>query len=76
MNVEGCEMKRLPIGIGEFWIDHFFRGTGNHPYFAVYEGLKLVCVTVYRKGAEEVMRRLANAQSIDEAVQRDMFIRR
>jgi hypothetical protein len=69
-------MKRLPIGIGEFWIDHFFRGTGNHPYFAVYEGLKLVCVTVYRKGAEEVLRRLARVETIEEAVEIDSFMRR
>jgi len=28
-------------------------------YWAVYDGEELVCVTVYRKGAREVVRRLA-----------------
>ena len=54
-------MKRLPITEGEFWIDHFYGG-GSHPYFGVYEGNTLVCVCVYRKGAEEVLRRLAKAK--------------
>ncbi len=30
-------------------------------YFAVYDGEDLVCVTVYRKGAAEVKRRLEEA---------------
>jgi hypothetical protein len=30
-------------------------------YFAVYDGEELVCVTVYRKGAMEVKRRLEMA---------------
>ena len=55
-------MKKLPIRVGEFWVDHFFGGA-SHPYFAVYEGLNLVCVCVYRKGAEEVLRRLAKTQA-------------
>jgi hypothetical protein len=52
-------MKRLPmpIRVKDFWIDHFWGG-GSHPWFAVYEGRNLVCVTVYRRGAEEVLRRL------------------
>ena len=58
-------MKRLPIRDGEFWIDHFYAG-GSHPYFGVYEGNSLVCVCVYRKGAEEVLRRLAKAQILQE----------
>ena len=58
-------MKRLPITDGEFWIDHFYAG-GSHPYFGVYEGNSLVCVCVYRKGAEEVLRRLAKAQILQE----------
>jgi hypothetical protein len=58
-------MKRLPITDGEFCIDHFYGG-GSHPYFGVYEGNDLVCVCVYRKGAEEVLRRLAKAQILQE----------
>ena len=58
-------MKRLPIRDGEFWSDHFYGG-GNHPYFAVYEGNKLICLCVYRKGAEEVLKRLAKAQILKE----------
>lgn len=54
-------MKKLPLRDGELWIDHFHRG-GSHPYFGVYEGENLVCVCVYRKGAEEVMRRLSKVQ--------------
>lgn len=50
-------MKKLPLKDGEFWIDHF-NGGASHPYFGVYEGNNLVCVCVYRKGAEEVLRRL------------------
>ena len=58
-------MKKLPIRDGELWIDHFYGG-GSHPYFGVYEGNDLVCVCVYRKGAEEVLRRLAKAQILQE----------
>ncbi len=54
-------MKKLPVRKGELWIDHF-HGSGGHPYFGVYEGNSLVCVCVYRKGAEEVLRRLVKAQ--------------
>ena len=54
-------MKKLPITDGEFSINHFNAG-GGHPYFAVYEGSRLVCVCVYRKGAEEVLRRLTKVQ--------------
>ncbi len=53
-------MKKLPIKNGDFFVDHFFGG-GSHPYFGVWEmreGFQLVCVCVYRKGAEEVLRRL------------------
>jgi hypothetical protein len=58
-------MKKLPYSIGKYWIDHFFGGA-SHPYFAVYEGMNLVCVCVYRKGAEEVLRRLAESQIQEE----------
>ncbi len=54
-------MKKLPVRDGEFWIDHFYRG-GSHPCFGVYEGNDLVCVCLYRKGAEEVLKRLARVQ--------------
>ena len=57
----GDEMRKLPIRDGDFWIDHFYGG-GSHPYFGVYEGNNLVCVCVYRKGAEEVLKRLAKVQ--------------
>lgn len=33
-------------------------------YFCVREGAELVCVTLYRKGAEEVRRRLEKLASI------------
>lgn len=33
------------------------RNYGNR-YWAVYDGESLVCVTVYKKGAQEVIRRL------------------
>ncbi len=58
-------MKKLPVRSGEFWIDHFYGG-GSHPYFAVYEGSNLVCICVYRRGAEEVLRRLAEFQILQE----------
>ena len=57
--------RKLPYYVGNFWIDHFYGG-GSHPYFGVYEGLNLVCVCVYRKGAEEVLRRLTKTQTQEE----------
>ena len=33
-------------------------------YFALYEGENLICVTVYRKGAVEVKRRLEATQNL------------
>jgi hypothetical protein len=35
-------------------------------FWAVYEGEALVCVCVYRKGAREVARRLANGRTVIE----------
>ena len=35
-------------------------------FWAVYEGEDLVCVCVYRNGAREVARRLANGRTIIE----------
>jgi hypothetical protein len=34
---------------------------GNTRYWAVYDGATLVCVCLYKKDAEEVVRRLANS---------------
>ena len=62
-------MERLPVREGEFWIDHFYR-SGSHPCFGVYEGENLICVCVYRKGAEEVLRRLAKAQTPEEGAEK------
>lgn len=36
-------------------------GYKGYRHFAVYDGDDLVCVAVYRKGAEEVIRRLSTA---------------
>ena len=62
-------MKKLPIKSGDFLLDHFFGGA-THPYFAIWEvrekAFQLVCVCVYRKGAEEVLRRLTMPQSEEE----------
>jgi len=62
-------MKKLPVKDGEFWVDHFYRD-GSHPYFGVYEGNNLVCVCVYRKGAEEVLRRLLKVKSYRREVRK------
>jgi hypothetical protein len=62
----GDEMEKLPISKGDFFLDHF-HGGGSHPYFGVWEikgnEFELICATVYRKGAEEVMRRLTERNS-------------
>lgn len=34
---------------------------GTSRFWAVYDGLELVCVTVYKRGALEVVRRLVRA---------------
>lgn len=39
--------------LGNFTIEPF-----GEKYYALYDGDELVCVTVYKKGALEVMRRL------------------
>ena len=48
---EGPDEKLKP-----FVIEHF-----GDRYFALYDGEDLVCVTVYKKGALEVKRRLEMA---------------
>ncbi len=40
--------------LGNFTIEPF-----GEKYYALYDGNELVCVTVYKKGALEVMRRLS-----------------
>ncbi len=62
-------MEKLPYREGDLWIDHFYGGA-SHPYFAVYEGNNLVCVCVYRKGAEEVLKRLSKPQISKEGDER------
>jgi hypothetical protein len=52
---------KLPIRVQEYFVDHYFGGS-SHPYFGVWEVngkvFNLVCVTVYRRGAMEVLKRL------------------
>ena len=36
-------------------------------YFALYDQEELVCVTVYKKGAQEVKRRIEELKSLNEA---------
>ncbi len=43
----------------EFPIQHY-----GDRYFALYEGEELVCVTVYKKGAREVKKRLELASNL------------
>ena len=62
-------MEKLPIKNGDFFLDHFFGGA-SHPYFGIWEvreeAFELVCVCVYRKGAEEVLRRLTKDKTPKE----------
>jgi ArsR family metal-binding transcriptional regulator len=41
-------------------------------YFALYDQGQLVCVTVYKKGAQEVRRRIEELKSIIEEAQRHL----
>jgi hypothetical protein len=41
-------------------------------YFALYDKEELVCVTVYKKGAQEVKRRIEELKSIVEEAQRHL----
>jgi ArsR family metal-binding transcriptional regulator len=41
-------------------------------YFALYDQGELVCVTVYKKGAQEVKRRLEQLKSMIEEAQRHL----
>ena len=64
-------MKKLPITDGEFWVDHYYEDA-SHPYFGVYEGENLICVCVYRKGAEEVLRRLVKTRISKEGCEKSL----
>ncbi|MGD0915823.1 MAG: hypothetical protein ABSB22_05140 [Thermodesulfobacteriota bacterium] len=41
-------------------------------YFALYDKEELVCVTVYKKGAQEVRRRIEELKSMIEEAQRHL----
>lgn len=43
-------------------------------FFAVYDGDELVCVTVYKKGADEVKRRLEDPRKEAESVGRERTV--
>ena len=51
---EGPDEKLKPLVI-----EHY-----GERYFALYEGETLICVTVYRRGAAEVKRRLEATQNL------------
>jgi hypothetical protein len=51
---EGPDEKLKPLVI-----EHY-----GDRYFALYEGETLICVTVYRRGAAEVKRRLEATQNL------------
>ncbi len=60
-------MKRpkLPITIGGYTLDYFYNT--SRPTFAVYDkDMELVCVCLYRCGAEEVIKRLSAREDEDE----------
>jgi hypothetical protein len=44
--------------LGNFTIEPF-----GEKYYALYDGNELICVTVYKKGPLEVMRRLSQKHS-------------
>ena len=59
-NLTESELKEKPEGkVKAFLIQPY--GTR---YFAIYEGEDLICVTVYKKGAMEVKRRLEIASNL------------
>ncbi len=57
----GPELNEKPDGKAKVF---FIQPYGNR-YFALYEGNELVCVTVYKKGALEVKKRLETAGDLD-----------
>ena len=57
---EGTNEKVKPLVI-----EHY-----GDRYFALYDGKDLVCVTVYKKGALEVKRRLEATQNFDSRADR------
>ena len=54
------ELRENPNGKGKALL---IQPYGNR-YYALYEGEELVCVTVYKKGALEVKRRLEIASNL------------
>ena len=46
--------------LGNFTIEPW-----DERYYALYDGNELICVTVYKKGALEVMRRLSERKNED-----------
>ena len=54
------ELNENPNGKGKTFL---IQPYGNR-YYALYEGEDLVCVTVYKKGALEVKRRLETASNL------------
>jgi len=42
-------------------------------YWAVYDNRDLVCVTVYRKGAEEVVKRLKMVEKVSNVLKSDKY---
>ena len=59
-NLTQSELNENPNGKGKTLL---IRPYGNR-YFALYDGEDLVCVTVYKKGAMEVKRRLELASNL------------
>lgn len=42
-------------------------------YWAIYDNRDLVCVTVYRKGAEEVVKRLKMVEKVSNVLKSDKY---
>ena len=59
-NLMESELNENPNGKGKTLL---IQPYGNR-YYALYEGEDLVCVTVYKKGALEVKRRLETASNL------------
>ena len=59
-NLTESELNEKPNGKGKTLL---IQPYGNR-YYALYDGEDLVCVTVYKKGALEVKRRLETASNL------------
>lgn len=42
-------------------------------YWAIYDNRDLVCVTVYKKGAEEVVKRLKMVEKVSNVLKSDKY---